>query len=663
VLLRHDLFGRIYHTLLLGKLVKYYATYYTSIPAARVLARLLITLPSKLAVEDVPPLYSGEPLRVVDFACGSGTLLSAIYKEVDAKYRIEGKDLRIDDLHKYLVEEGIWGFDVLHHAVHLAATVLSLHNPVPVKGSKLFALPLGQGKHLGSVDFLTTNKLAPAFTGESITGGGEKISIGGEEKEEITLPDFHLCIMNPPFTRSVGGNLLFGSLPKKERAELQKELGRILRYQNLAGIGQAGLGAVFVFLADKYLTQGGRLGLVLPRAVLSGVSWEKVREELLKGYRVEYVITSYETPNGWNFSENTDLSEVLLVAKKNEEGRRKPKRTQAGYTLFVNLWKKPTNEIESIYVGTQLVALHGKGKLYDVTNSNASPYHLKLHGRDIGEAYSAQLADSNFGVFNIFSRMELNRVIVLLRHGIIYLPNEGVVGNIPITALSELGAEIGPDRRQVHSAFKLSTTKTLYGALWGYDSSVNKTISQTPNAFLEPKGAKEARNLWKKRGNLLIVERAWLSTYPTLAAYLKEGVLSNVWWPVSIQDDTAKILAIWLNSTLGLLLLLSNVVVTRGPWVDIKKEHLQAMPILNVKKLSEKSRKALLDLYDQTIGDKKIYESELKALPEEFSDPQTRILIDAGVSKALGLKLKLDDLYELLSTEPMITGKNVDSQT
>ena len=42
VLLRHDLFGRIYHNLLLGNLTKYYATYYTSIPAARLLARLLI---------------------------------------------------------------------------------------------------------------------------------------------------------------------------------------------------------------------------------------------------------------------------------------------------------------------------------------------------------------------------------------------------------------------------------------------------------------------------------------------------------------------------------------------------------------------------------------------------------------------------------------------
>ena len=107
VLLRHDLFGRIYHTLLLGKLVKYYATYYTSIPAARLLARLLVTLPSGLDVKKVPPTYGGEPLRVVDFACGSGTLLSAIYKELDVKHRVESKKLRVDDLHKYLIEEGM----------------------------------------------------------------------------------------------------------------------------------------------------------------------------------------------------------------------------------------------------------------------------------------------------------------------------------------------------------------------------------------------------------------------------------------------------------------------------------------------------------------------------------------------------------------------------
>ena len=320
VLLRHDLFGRIYHSLLLGDLAKYYATYYTSIPAARLLARLLVNLPSSLDVSIIPPTYNGEPLKVVDFACGSGTLLSAIYKEIDARHRIEAEELMVDALHKYLIEEGIWGFDVLHHAVHLAAMALFLHNPIPVSGSKLFALRLGkigENAYLGSINFLSSPTLAQdmMLTGE-VARGQEVVSVSKKEARPIELPRFHICIMNPPFTRSVGGNLLFGSLPKEERRELQRELSRLLREKNISGIGQAGLGAVFVFLADKYLEEGGRIGLVLPRAVLTGVSWWKVRELLMNKYHIEYIITSYETNNQWNFSENTDLSEILLVARK-----------------------------------------------------------------------------------------------------------------------------------------------------------------------------------------------------------------------------------------------------------------------------------------------------------------------------------------------------------
>ena len=191
VLLRHDLFGRIYHRLLLGNLVKYHATYYTSIPAARLLARLLINLPSDLDVATVPPVYNGEPLRVVDFACGSGTLLSAIYKEIDAKHRIEGERLMVDRLHKYLIEEGIWGFDVLHHAVHLAAMALFLHNPIPVQGSRLFALRLGKvGKmeYLGSINFLSSSTLAR----DMILPGGV---IRGQEAVSVSKREDKACLL------------------------------------------------------------------------------------------------------------------------------------------------------------------------------------------------------------------------------------------------------------------------------------------------------------------------------------------------------------------------------------------------------------------------------------------------------------------------------------
>jgi hypothetical protein len=407
-----------------------------------------------------------------------------------------------------------------------------------------------------------------------------------------------------------------------------------------------------VFIADKYLAEGGRLGLVLPRAVLSGVSWAKVREKLLSDYHLEYIITSYETDNQWNFSENTDLSEVLLVARKKNGAEKRH------YTFFVNLWKKPSNELESIFLGTQLKELYGSAKLYDIENANASPYHLKLHGKKIGEVYSAKLTENNFGVYNIFSQMELNRVMLLLRKGIVYRPDQGIVDSLRLTTLSQLKGKVGPDRRQVHTAFKVTETGqgSIYKAFWGYDSDTIKTIAQEPNAYLEPKKAPQARDLWKKRGRLLVVERAWLSTYPVLAAHLSEPVLSNVWWPVEIEDGNAKTLAVWMNSTLGLILFLSIAEVTRGPWVDFKKEHLRELPILNIARISRKARASLAKLYDKKVGRKKISEHTLKALPEEFAHPHARRIIDEEIMNGLGKHLKLDVLYKLLSKEPMLTG-------
>jgi type I restriction-modification system DNA methylase subunit len=654
VLLRHDLFGRIYHRLLLGELVKYYATYYTSIPAARLLARLLVNLPSTLDAKDVPPKYGGEPLRVVDFACGSGTLLSAVYKELDTLHRISSERLRIDELHKYLIEEGLWGFDVLHHAVHLAATVLFLHNPIPVDKSKLYALRLGDGdgRYLGSINFLTSPKLSGDMVlAGQIAGGIEEVSVSKREAASIELPLFHICIMNPPFTRSVGGNLLFGSLPKRERAALRKRLSEILNEKGLAGIGQAGLGAVFVFLADKYLVEGGRIGLVLPRAVLSGVAWEKVREKLLSSYHIEYIITSYEINNQWNFSENTDLSEILLIARKRRA------EEEAGFTIFANLWRKPKNELESIHLGSQLKQLHQSAALYNIENSNVSQHSLKLQGAKIGEAYSARLEDLNFGVYNFFSQMELNRTSILLRKGIVYTPDQGIVGHIKLTTLSDLGATIGPDVKQVHSVFRRESARSFYNAFWDYDSNLVNTIQQRPNSYLEPKDSRKARQLWTKRGQLLIVERAWLKTYPVLAIHLNNAVLSNVWWPVKLDDiSLSKFLSVWINSTFGFLLFSSIAEVTRGPWIKIKKKYLQNMYVLDINKLNKHQRDALLQLYDKQVASAKISELRFKALPEEFAQPDARKIIDEEICNILGLKLNLGTLYRMLSTEPMLTG-------
>ena len=82
--------------------------------------------------------------------------------------------------------------------------------------------------------------------------------------------------MNPPFTRSEGGNLLFGSLPATDRRRLQGELSR--RLKSLQASATAGLGAAFVAAAaPKLRPREGRLALVLPATVCSGPSWAQTR--------------------------------------------------------------------------------------------------------------------------------------------------------------------------------------------------------------------------------------------------------------------------------------------------------------------------------------------------------------------------------------------------
>ena len=118
--------------------------------------------------------------------------------------------------------------------------------------------------------------------------------------------------MNPPFVRSVGGNLLFGSLPD-ERGSLQTELKT--RVKEICANVTAGLGSVFVALADRRLEKDGRLAFVLPAAVVSGESWAPTRKLIADRFHLEIVIASHDAERP-NFSENTDLSEVLFIARK-----------------------------------------------------------------------------------------------------------------------------------------------------------------------------------------------------------------------------------------------------------------------------------------------------------------------------------------------------------
>lgn len=229
------------------------------------------------------------------------------------------------------------------------------------------------------------------------------------------------------------------------------------------------------------------------------------------------------------------------------------------------------------------------------------------------------------------------------------------MGSLALCPLGQLGS-LGPDARDIHDGFRLAKGKTAYAAFWSHDASHVTDISQAPNRYLSPLArAKAGRNLrdvtllWPRAGRIMLAERLRLNTQRLAAVRLEKQALSNSWWPFKLAeevDDVGKSLALWLNSTIGLLLLLSHRLETEGAWVKFKKPVLEAMPALDTRALSPSQKKELVAAYDR------LCQAPLLPFPEMAHDP-TRVQIDAAIQHVLGLP-DFAILRELLAQEPVV---------
>jgi hypothetical protein len=154
----------------------------------------------------------------------------------------------------------------------------------------------------------------------------------------------------------------------------------------------------------------------------------------------------------------------------------------------------------------------------------------------------------------------------------------------------------------------------------------------------------------------MVAERLWLETTRVVAVRLRARALSNTWWPVAIGDrpglsaeDSERILALWLNSTLGVLSLMAVRVDTRGPWVELKKPIVEALLVLDVPALEPSQRAKLIRAYDD------LCDSELLPVPRIDHDG-VRAKIDAALMDALGLGDNLMELRRMMAAEPLLLG-------
>ncbi|MBI2717354.1 MAG: N-6 DNA methylase [Rhizobiales bacterium] len=476
--LRHDLMGRIYHWLLHH--AKYLGTYYTSVPAATLLLKLAFDLDWNVDFGNMRQLAN---FKIADLACGTGTLLMAaaqaltdnfIKERADSDRDIKEKDLA--NLHSTLMQNTLHGYDILPSAVHLTASTLALLAPeVAFRQMNLYVMPIGMNRkepRLGSLDFLDSAIVRTQFALDDSQLDTKRTGAGTTTYANATVPKLDLCVMNPPFVSSRYGNRLFGSLPE-DRPALQKELSA--RAKKLGISATAGLGALFVPLADKCVSEGGRIAFVLPIALATGEAWSRVRQYITERYQLEVVITSHD-PERTNFSENTDLSEILFIARK-----RKPKE-KAGLTVYVGLRRNPVTIHEALDMASRISGAIAqiKDKQGTVTIRNQSKTLCTV------TSFPAPKGGENW-TSAIFSQDTLAQIhFSLQRFSTLRLPGDPNLYQLKLCPLGELGS-LGYDVRDITDAFKVERSTdnwTPYAGFWDHDAKSVTQIAQTPNAFL-----------------------------------------------------------------------------------------------------------------------------------------------------------------------------------
>ena len=279
-------------------------------------------------------------LRIGDFACGTGALLSAVYEQIAARHERAGGDAAA--LHKVMMEEALYGCDVMPSAVHITGSTLSGVEPsVLFNSSHLYTMPYGRMKDnsvmIGSLELLQSSNVLTLFntSDPAMRTGSAGEETAAQIRAEIPDESYDLVIMNPPFTRATNHagahaditNPAFAAFDAT-RADQTAMGDRINRLgDDTCYHGNAGIASAFAALAHRNLKQGGTLALVLPLVATTGLSWERFRQLLAKHYtNSEILSVAASKITDLSFSADTGLAECLIVARKLKTGEKVPAR-------------------------------------------------------------------------------------------------------------------------------------------------------------------------------------------------------------------------------------------------------------------------------------------------------------------------------------------------
>ncbi len=670
----HDLAGFVFQRLIADR--KFLATFYTR-PESAALA-----IPNDESWSDSETIRN---LRIADFACGTGTLLAAVYQRLGALHELAGGDARA--LHHDMLERVLVGCDVLPMAVHLTLSMLAAAYPEETfEDCHILALEYGKRElgdyALGSLDLLELEETESTLPTQPVLMDvieQKGIAVGGRGQQEVSLSHkvphggFDMVIMNPPFTRPGGhegkkvgvGVPAFAGLQntREEQHAMSKKLSDLAK--DICYDGKAGLGSGFVALAHKKLRQDGIFSFVLPITIIQGESWRKVRRLLSQEYRDITVVTIAQPKSPYNsFSMDTGMGECLLVAHKGKQNSDDSNRA-----TFVCLDRLPRNMSEGEQIGVLINQKKHEGlrKLEELVTSGTQ---LLIGDEKVASIIVAPIDENPWRIESIRD-MTTAQSAFHLAAGRILLPHWPTGITIPMTQVKEL-AEIGPYQQQLYrtdgkGAFEKIDTAApddYYPMIWSHDATVERCFIVEPDSHGQPIDLARALELAKTASHVHHNRDFRFNSQSLSAAWTERVTIGGHAWPsLNFNEEKHFEMAyiVWANSTWGIFCYWWHATKQHGGRGRMPITAVGGMPTLDLRRLSP----AQLAAASQIFHDHK----QLPMLPvNQIDEDENRAELDRRLlTEVLGLPGALCEsadsplalLRRKLAAEPSIHGGKI----
>ena len=627
----HDIVGKIFHTLIPEEIRKPVGAYYTNSAAADLLAELAIHDPDAL---------------VMDPACGSGTLLVASYKQ---KLKLLGK--ASERQHKSFVERELLGIDIMPFSAHLAAVNLALRAPLYETDNVRIAIQdstlLKPGMRIEPVreelkDSFKIRKLnewldKTQTPQEKVKKGS--LSIGSSRGTIIDLDPVDIVIMNPPFTSCA-------NLPSEYKKSLLERFSERAEYTKCFS-GRISFQVYFLILADRFLKEGGKIACVIPASTFVGKAFNGITEFLLRNYRIDYIVAGRGRVS---FSEDTNLSEILLVATKISPAN-DHNFVLVGTKTSPTTWSKET--IREIVTEIHDSERAQTGSESEIATIRVMPQHLLAQD---SEGFSKIVSELDSDFAKIRNKLDslFSKVAFIGMLSEVEKQNkwELFAYELRIKGIEHYGASalsiIGSQTQAIKQNDRMIFSSKYSGKVKAIDK-YSKEEYLIPQDSIEPylrrisgmhqidvtqeKDYVIARNFdkleslfeafypkdkihtyiksfpeWsakisKGKSKLCLARKIDISASGTFLLCLDSEIPiflgADSWGIHNLSNEESKILALWFNSTLSLVDYIQAATTVRGAWLRLDKRYLNRMRVINPNKLTEKDKKDLLNLHEK----------------------------------------------------------------